>query len=433
MASVKLEFPDFIIEVEPSLAAVAPKTMECRREFAKCSTILELQHMLSRRDDLAGAVMIERLISNHEENVFKAIDLLQEGLKDKFKEIKDSLNKLPEPSEIEIMVGEKLRQLREEGVVDLAKLASELRKELNDKFGLSDLCETLKNAYRGDGRVTKAIQSIEKLVEDATDIRKAIEEKPLESEIAEAVSKREKERFDEVKEKLNEVEKIIQEIHIETIRKREKVKAIIEAGGQEFEKEAMIFIHEEYNPHYTIIDVRRKEGALGRKTGDVTLTRNGTSNYKITIDWKKANPSKPQIISLSEAQEVAENAAKNREAEASIICTQLAEQLPPEANGIYFFNNNMMLTSFEFLRLAIELAEIFIEYEQKKQERNIDAENVKRVIRRLKKGNPDMQKTIRSLKKARSFLENSISRLTDYQQHVINNAIRELRILIDTN
>lgn len=431
MAEAKLEFPGFVITGDPSLLEVTPKKMENRREFAKCATMLELQHMLSRRSDLAGAVMVQKLIEGHEENVLKAMSGVQEDLKDEISEVRKVVDDLPLLTEIENIVGEKLRHLKEEGIIDLELLAEEIRKELNDAYGLNDLCDTLRRAYSGDGQVTMAIQNIRKLLDDVGEIRNIIKAMPTGKEIAEAVASREKEKFDQIKEHLNKLEDALSKIRSERIRKMEKIKAVIEAGEQEFEKMAGEFLHEEFNPRYKIVDVRDKVGALGRKTGDHILERNGTHNYKVVIDWKKTNPEESRIVSMEEAQQIAENSGRNRKADASIICTQLAEQLPPETNGIYFFSYRTILTHFRFLRLAVELVEIFIELDkQKMQNNNIDIQRVEEVINRLREGNSTLERTIRSLKQAKGSLTNSISRLINYQHQVAENAIQELKIMI---
>ncbi|MHA1632075.1 MAG: hypothetical protein ACTSXC_04610, partial [Candidatus Freyarchaeota archaeon] len=210
--TMKFEFPSFIITGESSLAEVVPERMENRREFAKCATMLELQHMLSRRSDLAGAVMVQRLIENHEQEVLKAIGGLQEGLGEGFKEVREAVSSLPELTEVEKKVEETLRRFKDEGIVDSESLATKLRKELNDVYGLSDLCSTLKKAYGGDGRVSKAIQNIEGLLNDIDEIQNAIKEQPTEDKIATAVANREKERFDEIKKQLNELGDTLKEI-----------------------------------------------------------------------------------------------------------------------------------------------------------------------------------------------------------------------------
>lgn len=434
MKKRKFEFPSFIITGDPSLAEVVPEKIENRRKFAECATMLELQHMLSRRSDLAGAVMVQRLIESHEQEVLKAIGGLQEGLGEGFKEVREAISSLPGLTEVAKKVEETLRRLKDEGIVDSESLATQLRKELNDVYGLNDLCGTLKKAYGGDGRVSKAIQNIEELLNDIDEIQKAIKEQPTDDKIATAVANREKERFDEIKKQLNELGDTLKEIRGERIRKREKIRAIIETGEQEFEKEAGAFLLEEFNPRYKIIDVRNKEGAISRKTGDHILERNGAHNYKIVIDWKKTNPEKPRIITLQDAIQIAEDAKQNRKADASIICTHLAEQLPPEANGLYLFDNRTVLTHFGLLKLAVVLLETLIEVEEQKQvERDMDIQYVEEIIIRLKQGNSDLETTVRSLKMAESCLRQSIGRLIDYQQQVAQRAIKELRIAIKTN
>lgn len=430
----KFEFPGFIITGDPALAEVVPEKLENRQAFAKCATMLELQHMLSRRSDLAGAIMVQRLIESHEQEMMKAFERLQKGLDNELKEIREAISSLPELTEVKEKVEETLRRLKDEGLVDSESLAIHLRKELNDIYGLNNLCDTLRKAYGGDGRVTKTIQNIEKLLNDIDEIQSAIKEQPTEEKIAAAVADREKERFDLINEQLNKLEEILNGLHAERIRRMEKVRAIIEAGEQEFEKMAHVFLHEEFNPHYKIIDVRNKQGAIGRKTGDHLLERNGAHNYKIVIDWKKTNPENPRIITLEEAIKIAEEAKRNRKAEASIICTHLAQQLPPEVNGIYLFDHRTVLTHFGLLKLAVVLLETLIEVEEQKQVKsNVEIQRVEEIIIRLEHGNADLERTIRSLRMAESCLRQSINRLMDYQQQVAQRTIKDLRTVIKIN
>lgn len=421
-------FPDFTIWVDESLAQVVPEKKENRRRFAKAATMIELQHSLSRRGDLEGARMVQEVIEAHEDTVLNEIRAFKQDYINELKEISTTIEKLPQLVVIESKVRDLMKELREAGIVDVNTIAKEVTKEFNSRYGLNQLCETLRKAYQADGQVTKAIQNIEKILDKTGDLEKITEELPDDEKIAKAVADREKERFDQVKQQLIELKEIVKQIHEKTIRKAEKVQQIIERE-QEFEREAIGFLREEYNGRFKIIDVREKSGALGRKTGDVILV-NQVYSYKITIDWKKTNPMNPQRMPLSEAQEVAENAIGNRKTDAAIVCMQFPEQLPPEANGIYLVDHKTIITHFKFLMLSVELLEAFIKLEEKaKAERSIEIQRVEEVIKRLRQGNDSLEKTIRSLGKARGALDKSISRLVNYQEQIANRATKELEII----
>lgn len=375
--------------------------------------------------------MVQRLIEGHEQQVLNAIRGFERGLDDKLKMVLEAVKELPSLAEIKGEVDETLRRLKEDGIVDSESLATYVRKELNDKYGLSDLCDMLKRAYSGDGQVMKAIKEIDVLLNEVNEIKNIIEKKPTDEEIAKAVADREKEHFGNIKDQLYKLEGALNDIRKERIRKMEKMRAIIEAGEQEFESIADSFLHEEFNPRYEILDVRNKVGAIGGKTGDHILERNGIHSYKITIDWKKTNPDKPQTISLEEARKVAVDALKNRKAKGSIVCAQLPEQLPPEAKGFYLFNTRMILTHFVFLRQAVELMGIVIELEeQNEQQRDVNVRKVQEAIKRLEQGNSNLEKTIRSLRLIEGCAHESISRLIDYQQEVADRTIEDLKRMI---
>lgn len=427
----KFNFPGFTISVDESIAQVVPEKEENRRQFAKAATMIELLHISSRRGDLEGARIMQRMIEAHEHTVLKEIKAFKKDYSNELKGISKTIEKLPQLAVIESKVRDLLKELKEAGIVDINTIAKEVSKEFNSKYGLNELCETLRKAYRGDGQVTKAIQNIEKILDKTEDLEKIAEELPDDEKIAKAVADRERERFDQLREQLIDLKEIIGQIQERTIRKAEKVQQIIERE-QEFEREAIAFLRSEYNGRFRIMDVRKKSGGLGRKTGDVILI-NQTYGYKIAIDWKKTNHMKPQRMSLSEVQEVAENAIVNRKTDAAVVCMQFPEQLPPEANGIYLVDHKTIITHFRFLMLSIELLEAFVKLEKKaKTERSIEIQRVEEVIERLKKGNDPLEKTIRSLGKARGALEKSISRLTNYQEQIANRAIKELEIVTRT-
>ena len=422
------DFPGFTISADESIAQVVPERKENRRLFAKAATMIELQHILSRRGDLGGAEMVQRLMEAHEGVVLNEIRAFKQDYADELKDICKIIEKLPQLAVIESKVRDLLKELRETGIVDINTMAKEVTKELNSSYGLNQLCETLRKAYQGDGQVTKVIQSIEKILEKTGDLEKITGELPDDEKIAKAVADREKERFDQLKEQLIDLGEIIKQIQERTIRKAEKVQQIIERE-QEFEREAIAFLREEYNGRFKIVDVREKSGALGRKTGDVILV-NQAYGYKIAIDWKKTNPVNPRKMSLSKAQEVAENAMRNRRTDATIVCMQFPEQLPQEANGIYLVDHKTVITHFSFLTLTIELLEAFIKLEEKaKTERSLEVQRVEEVVERLRQGNDSLEKTIRSLEKARGALDNSISRLVNYQEQIANRAIKELEMV----
>lgn len=422
------DFPSFEIPADESIAQVVPETADNRRRFAKAATMIELQHELSRRGDLGGAKMVQELIEAHESHMLNEIKAFRQDHTDGLKEISATIVKLPQLAVIENKVRELLKELRDAGIVDINSVAKEVSREFNHSYGLSQLCDTLRKAYDGDGQVTKAVQNIEKLLDNTVSLQKTTKDLPGDEEIAKAVADREKERFDQLREQLLELKAIIKQIQERTIRKAEKVQQIIERE-QEFEKEAIAFLCEEYNGRFKVIDTRQESGALDRKTGDVIL-ENQVYEYKIAIDWKKTNPTNPQVMPLSKAQEVAENSIRNRKTDAGIVCLQLPEQLPPEANGIYLADHKTVITHFKLLPLSIELLEAFIRLESKaKTERSVEIQRVEEVVKRLRRGNTSLETSIRSLRRAQGALEKTVSRLVNYEQQISNEAIMELEMI----